>query len=103
MAYAFQLCEFTKDQIDGGLNPSIRILLDPVIRSSKIANRNPLHQGATLRFLPLRRLTWFAKTGNVHLADRAFHAKQKAIIRKPWIVDGFGIDQQCADHAVELQ
>ena len=33
----------------------------------------------------------------------SFHAQQKAIIRKPWIVDGLSIDQQRANDTAKLQ
>jgi len=38
----------------------------------------------------------------LHLAHRAFHAEEQAVVWMPWIIDAILVDDKCADQAAEL-
>src|SRR5450432_3887998 len=103
LSHAAQLRKFSKDQIEGRPDPGIRIFLDAVVRSFDVPDRGPANQGAALCLLQQRRLCTLAEARDFHLANRALHAQQQSVVREPGIIDRFGVDQQCADYAAELQ
>ena len=74
LSHAAHLRKFAEDQINGGPDPGIGILLDAVLGSFDISNRNPSHQGTPLRLLQNRRLCALAEARHFHLANRALHA-----------------------------
>jgi hypothetical protein len=92
LTHAAQPGEFSKEQIDGGLDPGIRIFLDPVIRSFDVPDWDSTDQGASLRFLPQRRRRSLAEAGKFHFADRPLHAEQQAIVREPGIIHRLRVD-----------
>jgi len=74
LSHAAQLCKSAEDQRDGGPDPGIWILLDVVLRSFEVPDRNPPNQGNPLRLLQDRGLCALSEARHFHLADGALHA-----------------------------
>src|ERR1017187_3298573 len=103
LPHATQLRKVSKDQIDSGPDPGIRIFLDAVVRSFDVPDRDPSNQSAPLRLLHQRRLRTLAKTRDFHLANRALHAQQQSVVGESRVIHGFGVDQQRTDNTAKFQ
>ena len=98
-----QLGELGEGEHDRLPNATIGILLDAIVRSLEVADRHGEEQLATPRLLLQGLERALAEQRQLHLAHRALHAEQEAIVRVPRIIDAVLVDDQGADQAAELQ
>ena len=98
-----QLGELGEDERDRLLDATIGILLDAIVRSLEVADRHGEEQLAAPRLLLQGFERALAEQRQLHLAHRALHAEQQAIVRMPRIVDAVLVDDQRADQAAELE
>src|SRR3954470_21114879 len=103
LAYSLQLGEFVEGEHNRLLHPTIRVFLDAIVRRLHVADRYGKEELAApgLLFQCFKRA--LAKQRQLHLAHRAFHAEEQAIVGMPRVIDAILIDDQRADQPAELE
>ena len=98
-----QFAELGEDERDRLLNATIGILLDPIVRALEIADRHGEEELTAAGLLLQGFERALAEQREFHLAHRALHAEQQAIVRMPRVVDAILVDNQRADQPAELE
>src|SRR3954467_6929678 len=103
LAHSLQLGEFVESEHDRLLPPTIRVFLDAIVRHLHVADRYGKEEltAPGLLFQCFKRA--LAKQRQLHLAHRAFHAEEQAIVGMPRVIDAILIDDQRADQPAELE
>ena len=103
MPDGLQLGELGEDERDRLLDATIGILLDAIVRRLEVADRHGEEEFAAAGLLLQGLERALAEQRQLHLAHRALHAEQQAIVRMPRIIDAVLVDDQRADQAAELE
>jgi hypothetical protein len=103
LARCLHLGKLGEHECERLLNAPIRVLLDPIVGDLEIADGDVEEEltPACLLLQGFKRA--LPKDRQLHLAHRALHAEQKAIVGLARIVDAILIDDQCSNEPAELQ
>ena len=103
LPHRLQLGELGEGERDRLLNATIGVLLDAIVRRLEVADRHGEEEFAAAGLLLQGFERALAEQRQLHLAHRALHAEQQAIVRMPRIVDAVLVDDQRADQPAELE
>src|SRR5215470_13705 len=90
-----------RDQCDRLLHAAVGVFLDAVARTLHIADRYSKEELAAGRLLLQGFERALTEQRQLHLAHRAFHAEEQAVVWMLWIIDAILVDDKCADQAAE--